>query len=231
MRSTNDIQPIERFGISRTAGVLLASGAALMLVFMAMHPAIHSHDVTGFFDEMERKALISGIVHGTLIGVMGVLVVGFRGFVERIGSTNALARAGLIAYIFGVAAHTLAALVNGFVVPGITARYGAHLDTADEATLFNSVRPLLALCGEMNRSAASVGVVAMSAAIVLWSLLLLRREGGRFVGALGLVCGLMLPLGMALGQLAMDVHGFTVRVIVQSVWYLALAVQLIRGRI
>ena len=122
---------------------------------------------------------------------------------------------------------TAAATINGFVVSGLTAVYARHGTEA-----FSSLMPLLALCREGNGAAARLGVFAMSAAIAIWSLALIRRTGAtRAVGVLGLLCGIALPTAMALGRLPMDVHGFTIRIIVQSVWYLTVAVQLIRGRL
>ncbi len=211
----------------RTAGIVLAVGAAVMLAFMAIHPAIHSRDPAGFFEEMERKSLRSAVVHGALIADMGIVLLGLMGLVDALCWRNLLVRAGLIAHVLGMFAHTAAATINGFVVSGLTGLYARHGNEA-----YPSLMPLLALCREGNSAAARLGVFAMSLAIAIWSLVLLRRVGAtRAIGVLGLVCGLGLPIAMALGRLPMDVHGFMIRVIVQSVWYLAVAIQLIRGRI
>ncbi len=214
-------------GRGRLAGILLAAGALIMLAFMAMHPAIHSHHPDEFFEEMKRKSLLSAVVNGSLIADMVLVLIGLLGLVDGLRWRSVLARAGLISYSLGMIGHTAAATINGFVISGLTALYARHGTEA-----LASLTPLLALCREGNGAAARLGVFAMSAAIAIWSLALLRRPGAtRAVGVLGLLCGIALPIAMALGHLPMDVHGFTLRIIVQSVWYLAVAVQLIRGRL
>jgi hypothetical protein len=216
---------------ARLYAAILAAGALLMLGFMAAHPAIHAHDAAGFLDEMRRKGPLSAVVHGALIAAMLVTLVGLLGVVARLGPRRPAVRAGLIAYSVGTLAHTAAATINGFVVPGITARFAAapahgHAapdPAAVQAAALDQLRPILVLCGETNGAAARLGVAAMSAAILLWSFRLLRDRGvARLVGASGLVCGAIPPTAFAAG-LAMDVHGFMIRVILQSVWYLAAA--------
>jgi hypothetical protein len=212
----------------RAFGAVLALGALVMIAFMALHPAIHSHDPAGFFAEMEREAALNRFVHGSLVAAMGVVLLGLLGLCDRLGWGAPLARAGLIAYALGTIAHTAAAAINGFVVTALTERY-ASAGPADAA--FEALRPLLVMCREMNGAAARFGVFAMSAGILCWSLALLRRQGPeRAVGLLGLVCGVALPLAVGFGGLAMDVHGFAVRVLAQSVWLLAAASLLLRRR-
>ncbi len=211
----------------RASGVVLALGAIVMLVFMALHPTTHVHNAPGF---LTRN--LSGIVHGTLIGAMGLLALGLLGFAERLGPHRMAVRAGFIAYAIGTVAHTGAATVNGFIVPGLVGAYAGASPHADHGALTEQLRPLLLLCREVNGSAARLGVVAMSIAVVLWSLVLVRRPGAaRAIGVLGLICGLIPPVLLAGNLLPMNVQGFRVRVIVQAIWYLAVSVQLIRGRI
>ena len=79
---------------------------------------------------------------------------------------------------------------------------------------------------------ARLGVVALSAAVLLWSVVLAHYAGAsRLVGLLGIVAAAAPPLFMFAGHLPMNVHGFGAFILTQSIWYLAVAVLLIRHRL
>src|SRR5262245_5625841 len=101
----------------RPAGVALAVASLLTVAFMAHHPTVHAHGPAGFVEEVTRGALVNGVVHGSLIALVGVFVYGFTGLASRLGMNSALARAGLVAYGMGAIALVAAALANGFILP------------------------------------------------------------------------------------------------------------------
>lgn len=213
--------------IGRTSGIVLACGSITMLVFMAMHPSPHAHDSNGLISELAAGAVFNGTVHGVLMGTLAVVLLGMVGFAEQLGLRRIIVRGGLTAYAIGVVALIGAATVNGFIVPAVAARYAG-----DDPGVLDRIRALLVLCHEMNQACDHLGIVALSAAALLWSLELLRRGGAsRAIGVLGLICGLLPPAALFAGRLPMNVHGFGGFVLLQTIWYLAIAVQLIRGRI
>ena len=86
------------------------------------------------------------------------------------------------------------------------------------------------MCGVLNQAFANVGAVAMSAAIVLWSLDLLRGPHAvRWVGMLGLAVGVLPTVALVLGMLHLDVPGMLVVVLLQSLWNIAVGILLVRG--
>lgn len=207
----------------RIAGALILTSALASLGFMLMHPAVQAHDPAGFLDEMAREARIAAIVHAALIALMFVALVGFLGLADALADRPTEARAGAVAFSLGAVAHTAAATINGFVVQRLAARYAGGGDEA-----FETLRPLLALCREANTAAAQLGVVAMSCAILFWSLALVRRPGAaRAVGAFGLLAGGALVAITIGALLPMDVHGFTIRILLQSAWWIVVGALLI----
>src|SRR5206468_1187565 len=145
--------------------------------------------------------------------LVAVLVCGFSGLASRLGPGSLLVRAGLVAYVLGASAGVAAALVNGFVVPGLAARYQDR--PADQ---LESLRPLLALCHEVNQTCSRVDVLAASAAIVLWSVRLGRRPGRSLpLAVLGGVAGGVPAVALLSGNVPMDVHGFGGFVLAQTV--------------
>ncbi len=137
-----------------------------------------------------------------------------------------LVRAGRVAYLAAAVAGAAAGLVDGFVVPGLAARYADR--PADQ---LESLRPVLAVCREANQACSRATVVAASVAVVLWSVHIGRRGGRRWLAVLGVAAG-GVPTGLLLaGRLPMDVHGFGGFVLAQGVWTLAVAVTLLRGRL
>jgi hypothetical protein len=211
----------------RTAGIALAVGSLLMVAFMMLHPRIEAHGTTEFIAEVERQAIANGIVHGSLIALLGLFVFGFTGLESRLGMSSAFGRAGLVAYVMGAIALAAAALINGFIVPEFVSRYQAR--PAEELLPMHDI---LALCRASNQVCSRMGVLAMSIAIVLWSIPLVGRRGLlRLTGVLGCIAGALPALALLSGHLPMNVHGVLAFVLAQAVWNLAIAFQLIRNRV
>jgi hypothetical protein len=211
----------------RPTGVVIIVASIITIVSMSLHPSIASRGLEGFVAEATREARFNGIVHGTLIGAMGVLVAGFLGLSQRLCMQNLAVCAAFIAYTLGAVAMMGAATLNGFVVSGLAARYA---DATGDA--LEHLRPLLALTHAIADTAARIGVGHWCIAVLLWSLVLLRRGGAtRGVGLLGVLVGAAPFLLLVTGHLRMHVHGFGVFVLVQCIWNSAAAVLLIRGRI
>ncbi len=210
----------------RPAGIALGLGSIIMLAFMALHPTVHVHDDGGLASAMSRVAVRNAIVHGTLIANLGLILLGLLGLADRLGLRRMLVRAGIIAAAMGTMTLIGAALLNGFITPALVARY------ADAGASLEELHPVLLLIHTSSVALVYAGIPAMSAAVLAWSIVLLRGGGsGRIIGALGVVCALVPVVAEASGNLPVDVHGFGLFVLVQSIWYVANAVQLIRNRI
>ena len=159
--------------------LVVAAGSVLSVALMAHHPTTGAADVASALLEIAREARQTRLVHGGLIALMLLVFHGLVTFARALGWHLARVRAGTLAYGLGVVLHTLAALTNGFVVPALAERNSGRTETELEA-----LRPLLAQAHVANQALAMTAVVAMSAAIFVWSCALLGR--GRFALVLGL---------------------------------------------
>ncbi len=197
-------------------------GSLSMIAFMAQHPSVESSGMADMVEEMARKAALSRLVHGALIVVMVLVFHGLMGFVEILGRHLGRVRAGTIAYAVGMGCMIGAALINGFVTAGIASSYAGR-----SAAELDLLRPVLQLSGEIGRTLAQTGTMALSAAVFAWSCVLLRRN--RFAcatGVLGLIVGVLPVLGLLSGHLHLHVHGMAGVVFAQAAWSLCVAVWL-----
>jgi len=194
---------------------------------MVFHPSTQATDVADALAEMTRELGQSQQVHGILIALIGVLFFGFFGFASRQGLHRGPALAGLIAYGAGCAGYIGAALINGFVEPGIAAQF---VNGSPEEMLF--ARQSIGVWYYAATLLAEFSVVAVAAGILLWSLELVRQRGfTRLIGATGIVLGLAKAFAILSGVLILSVFGMGLVVVLQAVWSCAVAAQLIRNRL
>jgi hypothetical protein len=206
--------------IDRSSGVAIGVGWIAMVACMATHPTATSHE---FIAEVQREALATRIVHGAAIASLWLAGLGLLRLAERLGTRSIRVRGAIVAYAVGAVFLSAAATVNGFVVPGLALSF-------DEAQI-ETFRPLLQLCREANRACDYAGIVALCASLALWSLALVGRPGAasRTLGVLGLVLGVLPLVALAAGHLPMTVHGMGAFVLGQAVWYVVIAVRMVRG--
>jgi hypothetical protein len=209
----------------RPAGIVILAGSILSVFAMAHHPSVSASGAAAMA-EMAREAGLAGLVHGTLIAMMVAMIYGFWVFAERLDLSAGVVRLGTVSYVAGVGAMIGAALISGFVVAALGASYAGA-----EAGAIEAASPVLAFGHAANQALAKLGVIAMSAAILLWSVRLTGRTGAdRAIGWLGVAIG-VLPAALLLsGQLRLDVAGMGAVVIAQGVWNVAVGTQLIRRR-
>jgi hypothetical protein len=211
----------------RTIGIAIAVAGLLSVLLMTHHPSVGSHAIADAVDEIATKAVTSKVVHGTLIALMVALIYAFVEFSAHLGLRRAPVRAALIAYVIGSGALIGAALISGFLISSLGLVY-AHA-RPDE---LDAMRHLLNLSGLANRTLANFGVVAISAAILLWSIALLQREPRHvWIGLLGVIAAVAPVALIALDIIRLDVSGMTIVVVCQTVWYVLVGVALASGKI
>ena len=208
---------------AQAAGALLVGGSILEIVVMAHHPSVHAHDMAAVLVQLQALSAVSAWVHGVLIALMLTVFFALTEFAWQRGITRPAIRAGLIAYAAGVVAMMGAALVDGFVTPRV-----ATLSTGVSATDLQVTAQLLKLCMLFNQALARLGAIAMSAAIIAWSLDLLLRAGlERALGVAGMAIGLGCVAALIAGVLQLDVHGMMLALVLQAAWTIGLGVLLI----
>ena len=209
---------------ARAAGALLIAASILELIAMAHHPSVHTTDLAQAIVQLRALSAASAWVHGVLIALMLAGFFALTEFAWQRGIGRPAIRAGLIAYAAGVVAMMGAALVDGFVTPRV-----AMLGPGVSATDLQITAQLLKLCMLFNQALASLGAVAMSAAIIAWSLDLVRGAGAeRALGVFGVAIGLGSAGALILGALQLDVHGMMLVLVLEVIWTTGVGVLLLR---
>lgn len=212
-------------GTSRTVGIALMVAALLEIPVMLHHPTARMPEVAQTIARVREIASLSAWVHGVLIGLMLVSFYGLTEFSLWRGIRRLPIRAALIAYAFGVAAMIMAASVSGFMTAEVAARVPAT--TAADLSVAGGI---FILCGVLNRTAANLATILMSAAIFSWSLDLFRRTWfERALGALGMFLGTCTVVALISGALQLDVHGMLLVVVLQAVWVAGVGLLLVKA--
>jgi len=211
--------------LTRAAGITIIVAAILSIGFMLYHPRVHAHGMSDFAVAVRQELLVNGVVHGTLIALMGALAAGFSFVTTRLDSV--WARIALAAYALGVVSGMAAASINGLIVPDFILHYEGKSESVLEA-----LRPVLSFCHSANQVCSRMWVVASAIALVFWSIALTQRKGvARTIRILGIVLGFAPLVALAIGYLPMDIHGVLAFIVTQTIWTVAVAVLLIRGQI
>lgn len=216
-------------GRPRFAGWLIAGVSLLAVLMMAHHPTVASHDIADAAAELIRITALNRLVHGSLIVMTVLLLFGFSELsswlTSRTPRLGPWIRAALLAYAVGTFAMIVAAIFSGFVSTELAAHYAG----ADAAGM-EALRLSLTSSHAVNQAFAAIGVVARCVAILLWSIALLRGTQQWLIGVLGLVA-IAPAIALLLGLLHLDVHGAMLALLGEVIWNLAVATQLLRGKL
>jgi hypothetical protein len=188
----------------RVAGAAMIAAAAGTLLAMGHHPSgVHG------------GSSLAGIVHASMIALLGLLVFGFAHMARRRGLGRPAVLAGLVAYGIALVGHAGAATINGFAVPALAARGVATHD-------------LFLFAWELNQALAKLGVYATSAAYLLWSADFLADRRTRLLGAVGLMAAIVPAALLASGAIRLDVTGAFICYAVQVGWAALVGLHLLR---
>ncbi len=99
------------------------------------------------------------------------LFLGALALCRRLGSDDGLSVGGLVLYAFAMVAVMNAAVYDGLVTASVAPHIAAAAPAASEAW-----QVAFRYNGQVNQAFARVFVVASGAAIVLWSVAIIRRE-------------------------------------------------------
>jgi len=187
---------------------------------MAHHPVAHGDDLAARLASMARVAPLAAGVHGGLITLLLTLLWLLGEATRQLVLLAPLRRAGTLAWSIGAVLQTLAALVNGFAVPG----FAAAVSDPGAATI-----QLLQFSWQLNQALANAGSVALLLGMGLWSIGLCGHRGmTRALGGYGIVSAAITTLALLAGWLKLDVHGMLLVVVLLGLWQIGLAVLLWR---
>jgi hypothetical protein len=198
---------------NRLGGLALMLGAVSGLVTLTFHPGGGGqHRVT----QAQFETLIVVIigVHAFAITGLPVSFAGALALIRRIDSPLRLALLGLIVYGFGLAAMMAAATISGLVSPDILRQIVARSAASDQWQI------LMTYNHSINQGFARVGAVAFSVAILLWSLLIVKRRSLPIaLGIYGMISAIGVIAALFSGLLDLDLHGFRVITLIEALWF------------
>lgn len=205
------------------AGWILIIFALLAVVFMAMHPTAGTHDAGEFVTRVGRGVPGNTLVHGSLVTIIVVMAGCTLWLRDLLGSHRPTVRAAMLCVVVGTAGAVVAGLINGFIVPNVSARY-----VGASAAEIEMLKPVLHFARECNATCARVSVVGLSLASVLWSVVLIGLGGWRrAIGVAGIACGVA-PLLIHAGEhMQMDVPGYGLFVVIHGIWSILAGVVMI----
>lgn len=157
--------------VNRLAATLLAAPSLLSLILISHHPVLEAHAAGGMAAAMAASAGMDRFVHGGLIAMLGLQVLGFHLFSAKLGWERPTVTAAFMAYVAGVLFMVIAATLDGFVTPDLVAvacRPGLITCTASDGVFH--------LVSAMIQDFSKLALVIMSVATACWAAALLARK-------------------------------------------------------
>ena len=223
----DEVQAAPPLQSGRPYGWIIIVGSLLTLAGMLRHPAPPGSGVMETVRWIVEVGAFNQWVHGFLIAVILVLIAGFHGFSGRLTRSPVLGQVATILYAAGGFAGICAAIAAGFAMRSIAVGYLNA--TPDQEAL---VSGLLRVLGAFNFAWGRVWIVATSAAILLWSIALLRQSKvARMPGFFGLLAGGVPAVGIVSGLLPLNVPGTIGAIAAHVLWSLWVGYLLVRSRL
>jgi len=181
----------------KAAGISLFASAIALMATMASHP-------TGR-ELIEHGGTQAAVSHSLGLISIPLALFGFLIVTRILRRVPNLAVFAFITYAVGAMAMLIAATLSGFVASAVV----------NDDVLFHYT-------GYLNRSFATVGVVAISLAILLWSIAMIGER--LWIAVLGLAIGGATIIAVGSGRLRLNLHGFAIVAISQAIWTICVAV-------
>jgi hypothetical protein len=205
------------------AGAALIAGLLGLVLTMVFHPT--GSDFAGGGEALARATHRAVGSHGLALVSIPVALFGFLGLSRWLGLDRASVSAAFLLYAISAAALLCAALFSGFVAPELIRKASGAAPAEPSAW-----HALLAYNFLLNQTFARVGVAAFSGAMIFWSASLPRSSAlARTTQILGIAIGIVTLAALAHGVVRLDVRGFGLIVLTESVWILPVAVLLLRA--
>lgn len=204
-------------GLNRIAGFLLAACTLVMLIAISHHPVAPRRRGLEALEGIVALGPTDRFVHGLLILIIFAMIFSFT--VYTLGPVRMpLCITAWVAFLAGNMMVIGAALTDGFFVPGFAESYlrSAPADAAPGLAILNAAAVAIQVLTRF-------GFLAISAAVLLWSIdLVLERGQARLIGVLGVIAAVAVVAMLFLGG-TINVHSLMVIVGLQALWYLGIA--------
>src|SRR5206468_1310519 len=122
---------------------------------------------------------------------------------------------------------TNAATLSGLIAPDAA----RQIARTDHPELHDAWRVAFHYTGDQNQAYARIFVVAASLALLLWSIAMMKhddRQAWRRIGIYGCVIAPITIAITAAGYLHLDVHGFGLVMLTQTLWFIFCGLELRR---
>jgi hypothetical protein len=217
-------QQDNKFGGKIAGGALILAALGAM-VLITQHPTTGSPGHDSIAGEIISESALNSFVHGGMIAFVLVFYFAMAALSRRLGDHSSVHAAQLL-FAAATIAMAGAALVSGFIVPGLADHYA----DGSQQEMFIAQLHLL---GETNQALAKAGTIFYGAAIFFLSLRLVALSGlAGIAGFVGLVVGAMIAAGMLTGHLVLNVHGMGVVIFMMGGWFILVAfLLLMRGKV
>ena len=213
---TDDISK-QRRGLA--AAFLVCALASLTL--LANHPGGNPGSFADLIKDEAAHQVIDGVVHGGFVITLVALIICFVLLSRLLGSAKSSVVIGLVYFCAGCTALIASMVLDGFATPAIAVRFAGLDDLQPAKTLF-------ILLGTLIRFLMPIGLLFQFVAMLSWSWAIVKRPGlGRAVGLLGSVVAIILIVAIFAIPTAMAAHVILGGIVLQSIWYLAIAALLL----
>lgn len=202
-------------------GWIFAIASLLALFLVAHHPVADMHDHN---EGIKNLAAIGGparMVHGFLIFMTLLFVVGFIGLVLKTGMSKPIPMLGSVSYLFGSIIMIFAALIDGFLIADIAGSLNAEADLSLNFIKFSMM---------FNQILAKTAFALIAFGILCVGIeLATRTKMDRVFGIFSIVFGI-LGTGFILNLTSrLDVKVLLYYMIAQVIWNLCASVWMIKG--
>jgi hypothetical protein len=215
---TDDISSQRRGLAAAFAVCALAS-----LTLLANHPNESRGSFSDLINNEAAHRVIDGVVHGGFIVTLTALISCFVILSRFLGLARPPVVVGLVCFCTGCAALMASMILDGLAVPALAARFIHAEDLQPAKTLFIFIGTLIGIL-------MPIGMSFQSVAMISWSWVIAGERGlGRAVGAYGLAVALVLIAAIFAIPATMASHVILGGIVLQSIWYLAIAVLLVRS--
>ena len=197
---------------NRLSGIALIAASCGMIITMAVHPTGH---ITAAQLEGTIRMLI--LVHSFALVLVPIQFLGAWGLSRRLIGTTRLEVIGLVFYAVALIAVMSAAVADGLVTPSVFRRI---VESADSEAAVKTWQMFSRYTFYWNQAYAQVFVAASSAAILTWSVAMLRnRRLSRGLGIYGCILSIATVAVLFSGHLPLDAHRFGAVVLGQAIWF------------
>ncbi len=196
------------------AGLTLILGSIASLAIIGLHPT--GPDILATSMHGGANALNMG-VHALAIAAEVLMVIGTLGLTLRLAGQRDLAVSAFVVYALGMVALIIAAVASGLIATSVLAG-AAEAEGAARDAMLNWFH----YTGHVNQAFAKVGFSLSAAAIVLWSVAMIRDGFSRGLGAYGIIVGAAMLAGFVLSRGRLVMHGFGgLLMLGQAIWTIA----------